>query len=134
MNNRVVVFVFKERGRFLFEKRWDDEDNYAGLWAFPMGHIRKKESIESALRREIKEELGIKFHPEDDKFLCKFKQIDPTSKKEYQFNVYICSDHRKIKTTYEEEKIAWFTLTQAEKKTLSRPARKIINMLKKVKR
>ena len=87
MKNKVVVFVFKEKNKYLFEKRWANEDNYAGLWTFPMGHIRKKESTEFALRREIKEELGIILHPKNDLFLCKFKQVDVTSKKEYQFNV-----------------------------------------------
>jgi len=45
--------------RFLVEKRRDDDDADPGLVAIPGGHVDKDESLEDALRREMKEELGI---------------------------------------------------------------------------
>ncbi len=45
---------------FLVEKRRDDEDADPGYVEIPGGHVEKDETLEDALRREMKEELGIR--------------------------------------------------------------------------
>jgi 8-oxo-dGTP diphosphatase len=45
-------------GRFLLTSRPDGKV-YAGYWEFPGGKVEAGESVESALRRELHEELGI---------------------------------------------------------------------------
>ncbi len=45
-------------GRFLLTSRPDGKV-YAGYWEFPGGKLEVGESVESALRRELHEELGI---------------------------------------------------------------------------
>jgi 8-oxo-dGTP pyrophosphatase MutT (NUDIX family) len=47
------------RRKFLVEKRRDDDDADPGLIEIPGGHVGPDESLEDALRREMKEELGI---------------------------------------------------------------------------
>jgi len=47
------------RRKFLVEKRRDDDDADPGLLEIPGGHVGPDESLEDALRREMKEELGI---------------------------------------------------------------------------
>jgi adenine-specific DNA glycosylase len=49
--------IFLKDGKILLRKRRDDEDNYAGLWDIPSGHVNKNESIEDALKREMKKEV-----------------------------------------------------------------------------
>jgi len=56
----VAVALFYKKGKVLMEKRPDNEENYAGLWAFPGGHQEKVEKIEKTLVREMQEELGVK--------------------------------------------------------------------------
>jgi len=51
--------ILVERRRFLVEKRRDDDDADPGLIEIPGGHVDPDETLEDALRREMKEELGI---------------------------------------------------------------------------
>jgi A/G-specific adenine glycosylase len=54
----VVVGVIYREGRILIDKR-KPEGMLGGLWEFPGGKKRRRESLEAALRREVREELAI---------------------------------------------------------------------------
>lgn len=54
----VVAAVIVEKGRVLVTRRRAGT-HLGGLWEFPGGKIEPGESHESALRRELREELGI---------------------------------------------------------------------------
>lgn len=54
-----VGLVFNEDGDQLLIQRRPDEGLLGGLWEFPGGKQEDGESIETACRREVKEELGI---------------------------------------------------------------------------
>lgn len=127
---KVIVCVFENKGKLLLEKRWDNEDNYAGLWTFPMGHVEFLETRKHAVKREMSEELKIKIRSKDLMFLGKFLDKDPTSKKDYLFYVYLCEKYTgKIRKSYEQEKISWLNLENIQKKK-SAIVKKIISMLK----
>jgi len=53
-----VVAIIKNDGKFFIQKR-DSTGLFADLWEFPGGKIEKGESEKSALKREVKEELGV---------------------------------------------------------------------------
>jgi A/G-specific adenine glycosylase len=55
----VVVAVIEKDGRFLLQQR-PAGGLLAGLWEFPGGKVEPGEGLVPALRREIREELGIK--------------------------------------------------------------------------
>jgi A/G-specific adenine glycosylase len=60
-----VVAIIQRKGKFLIQKR-PPQGLLADLWEFPGGKRKKGETLEEALRREIKEELladakGMKF-------------------------------------------------------------------------
>ncbi len=55
----VVAGILLENGKFLVEKRRDDDDADPGYVEIPGGHVDPDETLENALRREMKEELGI---------------------------------------------------------------------------
>jgi A/G-specific adenine glycosylase len=53
-----VAAVIQKKGRYFIQKR-AATGLLAGLWEFPGGKIEKQETLLDALRREIKEELGV---------------------------------------------------------------------------
>jgi 8-oxo-dGTP diphosphatase len=54
----VVAAVIERAGRYLITRRLEGT-HLAGLWEFPGGKILPGEKPEDALRRELKEELGV---------------------------------------------------------------------------
>jgi A/G-specific adenine glycosylase len=55
---KAVCGVIEHRGRYFIQRR-PPRGLLAGLWEFPGGKIEKGEGAEEALRRELKEELGV---------------------------------------------------------------------------
>jgi mutator protein MutT len=61
----VVAAIIRKSGRILITQRLDNV-HLAGLWEFPGGKVEPGESAEAALRREIREEIGIEIHIEGE--------------------------------------------------------------------
>ena len=57
-----VGVLIDAEGRFLLTSRPEGKV-YAGWWEFPGGKLEAGESVETALRRELHEELGITIGP-----------------------------------------------------------------------
>ena len=62
----VVAAIIYKNGAYFATQRGYGE--FEGMWEFPGGKIEPGETAESALKREIQEELGIDITV--DKFLC----------------------------------------------------------------
>jgi len=60
-HHTVVTAVIYNRGRILIDQR-KPNGLLGGLWEFPGGKRKGRESLETALHREIGEELGVKIH------------------------------------------------------------------------
>ena len=60
--NVVAVALIRADGRIFLQRRPQGKA-HGGLWEFPGGKIEPKESPESALVREIREELGVAIDP-----------------------------------------------------------------------
>ena len=54
----VVAAVIQREGRYLITQR-SEGTHLAGLWEFPGGKVDQTEAPETALRRELREELGV---------------------------------------------------------------------------
>lgn len=55
----VVGLVWNKRGELLFCKMSPDRGVFPDEWGFPGGGIEPGEQMEAALRREVREEIGI---------------------------------------------------------------------------
>ena len=58
VNVTAVVAVIREGGRVLIQRR-PEKGLLAGLWEFPGGKVEPGETLKDALKREIREELGL---------------------------------------------------------------------------
>jgi mutator protein MutT len=68
-NVDVVVGIILNGNKFLVERRRLDEKIDPGIVCLPGGHVKTNESKEEALKRELREELGIEV--KGLKFICK---------------------------------------------------------------
>jgi len=55
---KVVAGFIEKNNKFLLVQRPFNKKN-GGLWEFPGGKVEKDETLENAIKRELKEELGI---------------------------------------------------------------------------
>jgi isopentenyldiphosphate isomerase len=69
--HRVVgLILYDSEGKLLLQKRSLSKDMEAGKWSIAVaGHVRKGQTYEEAMQRELSEELGIST---SFKLLCKF--------------------------------------------------------------
>lgn len=63
----VVAAIIRKEGQILITKRLDNV-HLAGLWEFPGGKVEPGESLEGALQREIREEIGLKIRVNSEFF------------------------------------------------------------------
>ena len=63
----VVAAIIRRNGKILITRRFNNV-HLPGLWEFPGGKVEPDESLNSALEREIFEELGVTIHVEDECF------------------------------------------------------------------
>ncbi len=60
IHRAVELLIFDSHGRVLLQKRSMTKDTRPGFWSTSVGgHVGKDESYETAMRRELQEELGI---------------------------------------------------------------------------
>ncbi len=56
----VVVAVIRRKGKVFLQRRPLSDENFGGYWECPGGGVERGETDEEALRRELREELGIR--------------------------------------------------------------------------
>lgn len=111
----IAVGVIHREGRFLVAKR-RAEAHLGGTWEFPGGKQRPGESMESALRRELEEEAGVRFrglvllHVEEHAY----------PERTVLLHFFLCLDPEGTPEGREGQEVRWVTLE--ELKTLKIPA------------
>jgi len=63
----VVAAIIRRDSKILITRRFDHV-HLPGLWEFPGGKVEPSESLEVALKREIREELGMEIRVDDEFF------------------------------------------------------------------
>lgn len=54
----LVTGILRDGDLFLVVKRKHKDELYPGTWEFPGGHLEDSETIDNALKRELREEIG----------------------------------------------------------------------------
>ena len=71
----VVAALIRANGKILITRR-PDNVHLPGLWEFPGGKVEANESLQDALRREIREELGVDIVVLDEYFITEHHYSD----------------------------------------------------------
>lgn len=100
----VAAALINGDGQVLVQKRAADR-SMAGLWEFPGGKVERKERLEDALARELKEELGIIVSP-DDLTPLSFASA-PLGDKHLLLLLYICQKWLGNPTALDAEAVQW---------------------------
>ena len=113
MNNTVVA-VFIKNKKLLMDKRSKSKKVYANFLMCPSGHIRENESLNDALKREMREELGIVVN--NSQYLFAIEDMDPFSKLQFRHNfMFIESYEGKIEKSRESEALFYMSYDELMK-------------------
>ena len=99
---KIAIAVVEDNGRFLVGPRCSD-DPLNGLNEFPGGKVKKNETFEKALLREIKEELNIIINLHDKIAEEKYKD----EKIDILLHYYLCTQVGGTIQLIEHEDLAW---------------------------
>ncbi len=103
-------------GTYLILRRAGDKDYGAGLWECVTGRVEQGESFEQALRREVREELGVDVWIEFIIGTTHFYRGEPTPDQELLGVVYGCTiaGRDPIRLDPEHDACRWVTFTEAK--------------------
>lgn len=112
--------ILNREGKLFLAKRGDKAKNETGKWETPGGGLEFGETVEEALKREMKEEFGIEI--EIIELLNVYDHILKDEGQHWVAISYLCKLTEHTPTILEPEKcsaIGWFTLDEGEKLELS---------------
>jgi len=122
----VVGALIEDKGKYLVCQRLEG-DRFGSKWEFPGGKVEKGESQQEALRREMKEELGIEVFT--GKLVSTFEDEIPSMK--IIIYLYNCSVVKGRIQCIECRDFRWLGLEEIGELDLAPADRKILNFLKK---
>ena len=104
----VVALALEDgSGRWLMHRR-PDHKHHGGLWEFPGGKVDPGETPETALIREIDEELGIAIRAQDLSPACFAQEPAGTRERPIVILLYTCTRWRGEPQALEGGAVGWF--------------------------
>ena len=123
-NYDVVGALIEDKGRYLVCQRREG-DRFGSLWEFPGGVVEKGEDKETALKREIKEELGIEI--KINRFAHTIEDEIPSMK--ITVYLYSASPERGKPACIECQDFKWANIEEIRKLNLAPADKKILAWL-----
>ena len=105
-----------ESEKYLLLRRSAAKDVGAGAWECPTGRVDQGESLELALIREVREELGVAARPQFILGTTRFYRGKPVPENELISVLYACEieDPGAIVTGEEHDAVRWLTRVELE--------------------
>ncbi|MGH7203825.1 MAG: NUDIX domain-containing protein [Candidatus Levyibacteriota bacterium] len=128
----VGAAIFNKGGKLFLSKRGIKAKNERGKWEIPGGGVEFGETFEQALKREIKEEIGVEIEVMDLLGIC--DHIIPKEKQHWVAPTYLCKISKGTPKILEPEKCAemgWYSIEEAQALPLSIVTTYDIRLLKK---
>ncbi len=120
LHRAVHALVFDAAGRVLLQKRSATKDMYPNQWAASAsGHVDRGEDYDTAIVRELGEELGV-FVAATPARVCRIEACEETGR-EFVW-VYRCRHDGPVRAHPEEiSEVAWFTPAEVDRWVADRP-------------
>jgi len=128
----VGALIFNDDGKFLMALRGPQARNERNTWEIPGGKVEFGERLADALKREIKEEIGVEIEVGELLHVADHLILD--EQQHWVSPTFICRIVKGIPTVQEPQKctkIEWFTLAEAKKMPLSDITKSDIEVLEK---
>lgn len=122
----VVGALIEDKGRYLVCQRLE-HDRFGSMWEFPGGKVEEGESKKAALKREIKEELGLEIGI--TRLVSTFE--DEISSMKITVYLYLCSIIRGEPQCIECQDLRWLDIEEIKKLNLAPADTKILAWLDK---
>ena len=111
---QIVNALFLQNGEVLLVRRSPHRRSYAGLWSFPGGHQEPGETLEDALIREVREEVGV--IPACFVFLLSLADPNAPEDDPATYHMYSITDWKggePVLIGNEHTELKWFTIDGA---------------------
>jgi 8-oxo-dGTP diphosphatase len=128
----VGAVIFNSARRIFLARRGREARNESGRWEFPGGAVEFGETLEYALKREVREEYG--FEIEIEELLDVVDHLIPAEKQHWVSPTFLCRITNGTPTIREPHKcdeIAWFELDEIPQRLLTIASNKSLHSLRK---
>jgi 8-oxo-dGTP diphosphatase len=115
---QIVNALLVREGRVLLARRSPRRKAYPGKWSFPGGHVEADETLEEALVREMREEVGLA--PLAYRFLISIVDPHATSDDPVTYHIYVVAAWQGGEPAMlgdEHTELKWFTCAAASSLT-----------------
>lgn len=112
----VSCWIMNEKGEVLLQKRAGEKRRNPNKWAKTGGQVDSGETVEEAIYREVKEELGIEIPKEQIEIDSIYKSDDKN--KRFAYNYIFVVDYKLEDYILQKEEVAdvkYFTIEELEK-------------------
>lgn len=109
----IVNGLLIDNGCILMALRSASRRNYPNTWSFPGGHVEADETLDQAVRRELREEIGIEVKSAE--FLHRFTTLSGAKDIPVTFHFFAINVWNGTPRNLGDEhaKLEWFTFAEA---------------------
>ncbi|WP_374832844.1 NUDIX domain-containing protein [Paenochrobactrum pullorum] len=111
MARNIVNGLLIQNNKLLLARRSSHRHAYANCWSFPGGHVENGETQEQALKRELREELGIA--PQKYSFIYEIKDLNTAEKVTYYLYIIKQWEGNPAIRNDEHSELCWIPLNEA---------------------
>lgn len=115
-HRHVSCYIMNQEGKLLFQKRSSNKLRNPNKWSKTGGHVDAGETVEDAILREIKEEVGVDIKKENIELIEVFKN-DYATNKSFGYDFFTVVDYKENEYVIQKEELSevkYFTIEEIE--------------------